>query len=88
MLLKRKAEKMRKMTGDERYYAPLDLRKVSMVKAVLMSCYTPFSEYCYSCQREFQLIRLVTYRVTDLGPNGTASRHLDSAHFSHSLPRI
>ena len=45
VLLKRKAKKLRKATGDSRYYAPLDHREISMVRAVLKSCWTPFSEY-------------------------------------------
>ena len=28
---------------DPRWYAPLDLREVSMFRAVMISCYTPFS---------------------------------------------
>ncbi|KAF7798663.1 hypothetical protein EIP86_009887 [Pleurotus ostreatoroseus] len=42
VLLKRKAKKLRKATGDSRYYAPLDHREISMVRAVLKSCWTPF----------------------------------------------
>lgn len=36
--------RIRKATGDERYYAPLDRRDVTMLRAVVISCYTPFSK--------------------------------------------
>ena len=46
--------RLRKTTGDSRYYAPLDVQEISMLRAVMISCYTPFSEsnsllaYCHS----------------------------------------
>ena len=40
--------RLRKTTGDARYYAPLDLQEISMLRAVMISCYTPFSMSCSS----------------------------------------
>ncbi|PSR73609.1 hypothetical protein PHLCEN_2v10528 [Hermanssonia centrifuga] len=42
VLRQRKAKKLRQATGDDRYYAPLDERQVSMSRAILTSCYMPF----------------------------------------------
>lgn len=36
--------RVRKSTGDSRYYAPLDRRETTLMHAIAMSCYTPFSE--------------------------------------------
>ncbi|GJE84696.1 MFS general substrate transporter [Phanerochaete sordida] len=41
-LLKTKAAKMRKQTGDERYWAPLDRRPHSLARSLALSCYVPF----------------------------------------------
>lgn len=41
-ILKRKARKLRKSTGDSRYWAPLERRRGSMLHSILMSCYVPF----------------------------------------------
>ncbi|EGN92061.1 hypothetical protein SERLA73DRAFT_191634 [Serpula lacrymans var. lacrymans S7.3] len=42
VILKRKASKMRKLTGDPKFYAPLDRRDGSLLSAILFSCYKPF----------------------------------------------
>ncbi|KAI0939121.1 hypothetical protein AcV5_000624 [Taiwanofungus camphoratus] len=42
VILKRKAARLRKETGNEKYYAPLDRRETSIARAILFSCYTPF----------------------------------------------
>ncbi|KAL6306779.1 major facilitator superfamily domain-containing protein [Sparassis latifolia] len=42
LLLKSKARRMRKETGNDKYYAPLDRREQSIFNAILFSCYTPF----------------------------------------------
>ncbi|EJU01785.1 MFS general substrate transporter [Dacryopinax primogenitus] len=42
VLLKRKAARLRKQTGDNRYYAPMDKIKRSLMRSVIVSCYTPF----------------------------------------------
>lgn len=42
VILKKKAQKMRKETKNDKYYAPLDKRDVSLAKSLLMSIYTPF----------------------------------------------
>ncbi|KAJ7162170.1 major facilitator superfamily domain-containing protein [Mycena filopes] len=42
VLLKRKAKKLRKETGDQTYWAPLDRRDTSLTRSLLLSCYVPF----------------------------------------------
>ncbi|KAJ6538832.1 major facilitator superfamily domain-containing protein [Mycena vulgaris] len=42
VLLKRKAHKLRKDTGDQAYWAPLDRRDTSLTRSLLLSCYVPF----------------------------------------------
>ncbi|KAJ7646641.1 MFS general substrate transporter [Roridomyces roridus] len=41
VLLKRKAQRLRKETGDERYWAPLDRRETSLSRSLVLSCYVP-----------------------------------------------
>ncbi|KZT61433.1 MFS general substrate transporter [Calocera cornea HHB12733] len=43
VLLKRKAQKLRKETGDDRYFAPMEKSKMSILRTVAASCYTPFN---------------------------------------------
>ncbi|TFY56809.1 hypothetical protein EVJ58_g7420 [Rhodofomes roseus] len=42
VLLKRKAARLRKKTGNEKYWAPLDRREGSLTHAIMASIYTPF----------------------------------------------
>ncbi|KAI9063366.1 MFS general substrate transporter [Trametes sanguinea] len=42
VILKRKARRLRKTTGDDRYYAPLEHQEHSLVRMILFSCSTPF----------------------------------------------
>ncbi|KAG9217484.1 hypothetical protein CCMSSC00406_0008596 [Pleurotus cornucopiae] len=42
VLRKRKAERLRKSTGELRYYAPLEKSDRSLFMAILVSCYKPF----------------------------------------------
>ncbi|KAJ7282653.1 major facilitator superfamily domain-containing protein [Mycena rebaudengoi] len=42
VLLKRKARRLRKSTGDDTYWAPLDRRDTSLARSLLFSCSTPF----------------------------------------------
>ncbi|KAJ7141168.1 major facilitator superfamily domain-containing protein [Mycena epipterygia] len=42
VLLKRKAHRLRKETGDQTYWAPLDRRDTSLARSLLLSCYVPF----------------------------------------------
>ncbi|KAJ3544006.1 hypothetical protein NM688_g5793 [Phlebia brevispora] len=42
VLVKNKAARLRKATGDDRYWAPLDRRQHSMLHAMVLSCYVPF----------------------------------------------
>ncbi|CCM00059.1 uncharacterized protein FIBRA_02086 [Fibroporia radiculosa] len=42
VILKRKAARLRKETGDNQYWAPLDRREGTLTQAILLSCYTPF----------------------------------------------
>lgn len=44
VLLKRKAARLRKETGNEKYWAPLDRPEGSILHAMLFSISTPFSE--------------------------------------------
>ena len=45
VLLKRRAAKLRRETGDEKYWALLDRHDKSIKESILASIYTPFSEY-------------------------------------------
>ncbi|KZT01401.1 MFS general substrate transporter [Laetiporus sulphureus 93-53] len=47
VLVKRKAARVRKETGDEKYWAPLDRRERSLFHAILFNCYTPFELLLY-----------------------------------------
>ncbi|EIW63416.1 MFS general substrate transporter [Trametes versicolor FP-101664 SS1] len=42
VIVKRKAQKLRKTTGDNRYYAPLERSEDSLARMILFSCSTPF----------------------------------------------
>jgi hypothetical protein len=42
VLLRRKARKLRKETGDERYKAPIEMMNKSVTKTVMWSCVRPF----------------------------------------------
>ena len=42
VLLRRKAERLRKETGDSRYYAPIERQERSLGKAIAYSCLRPF----------------------------------------------
>ncbi|KZT74445.1 MFS general substrate transporter [Daedalea quercina L-15889] len=42
VILKRKAAKLRKQTGNDKYWAPLDRREGSMMHKIMLSIYTPF----------------------------------------------
>ncbi|KAJ7049930.1 major facilitator superfamily domain-containing protein [Mycena amicta] len=42
VLLKRKAQRLRKETGDNSYWAPLDRRETSMARMLYLSCTVPF----------------------------------------------
>ncbi|CAK5262689.1 unnamed protein product [Mycena citricolor] len=42
VLLQRKSRRLRKVTGDERYWAPLDRREINLTRSLLLSCSVPF----------------------------------------------
>ncbi|KAH7921993.1 MFS general substrate transporter [Leucogyrophana mollusca] len=42
VILKKKASRVRKSTGDAKHYAPLDRREGSLTRAIAVSCYKPF----------------------------------------------
>ncbi|KAJ7049929.1 MFS general substrate transporter [Mycena amicta] len=42
VLIKRKAQRLRKETGDNSYFAPLDQRETSMARMLYLSCTVPF----------------------------------------------
>jgi hypothetical protein len=44
VLLKRKAERLRKETGDERYRAPMETQDKNIWKSLVVSCYKPFRQ--------------------------------------------
>jgi len=47
VLLQRKAAQLRRETGDQSYYAPLDKNQVNMMRAIAVSCYKPFEIIIY-----------------------------------------
>ncbi|KAF8920630.1 MFS general substrate transporter [Mucidula mucida] len=47
VLLKRKAARLRKTTGNAKYWAPLDRQNKNLLHAVVVSCYTPFQLMVY-----------------------------------------
>ncbi|KAI0366395.1 MFS general substrate transporter [Pilatotrama ljubarskyi] len=47
VILKRKAKKLRKTTGDKNYYAPIEHQEHSLFRMILFSCYTPFKLLFY-----------------------------------------
>lgn len=46
VLLKKKAARLRKATGDLNYWAPLDRSKTNLMNAIAISCYRPFQLIC------------------------------------------
>ncbi|TFY69956.1 hypothetical protein EVG20_g2924 [Dentipellis fragilis] len=42
VILKKKAQKLRKTTGNPDYWAPIERRETSLARALIVSCYTPF----------------------------------------------
>ncbi|KAG2151542.1 major facilitator superfamily domain-containing protein [Suillus clintonianus] len=42
VILKKKARRLRKSTGDPKFYAPLDRREGTLASAILLSCCKPF----------------------------------------------
>ncbi|KAI0269964.1 MFS general substrate transporter [Gloeopeniophorella convolvens] len=42
VILKWKAQRLRKSTGDQRYWAPLEKAGISLGRAIIVSCYKPF----------------------------------------------
>ncbi|KZP19408.1 MFS general substrate transporter [Athelia psychrophila] len=47
VLLKWKAARLRASTNDERFYAPLDVKDINLLRAVVVSCYKPFQLMAY-----------------------------------------
>jgi len=47
VLRKWKARKLRKETGDETWWAPLDRHEISMSRSLMLSCYVPFKLLLY-----------------------------------------
>ncbi|KAJ3747863.1 major facilitator superfamily domain-containing protein [Lentinula detonsa] len=47
VLRKRKAVRLRKSTGDNRYFAPLEKSEINLAQAILISCYKPFQLVLY-----------------------------------------
>jgi len=42
VILKQKAQRLREMTGNQNYYAPLEKENASLGRAIIISCYRPF----------------------------------------------
>jgi multidrug resistance protein len=57
VLLRRKARKLRKETGDERHKAPIEMMNKSVAKTVVMSCTRPFQ----------LLVLEVSYQASGMG---------------------
>ncbi|KAA1470849.1 MFS general substrate transporter [Dentipellis sp. KUC8613] len=47
VILKKKAQKLRKTTGNPNYWAPIERRQTSLARSLLVSCYTPFELILY-----------------------------------------
>ncbi|KAK7046011.1 hypothetical protein VNI00_007006 [Paramarasmius palmivorus] len=47
VLRQRKAAMLRKRTGDDKYWAPLDKQENNLTKAIMVSCYKPFELIVY-----------------------------------------
>jgi len=47
VLLKRKAQRLRKETGEERYFAPMEKSDKSIIRTIAFSCYKPFEILIY-----------------------------------------
>ncbi|KAI0829409.1 MFS general substrate transporter [Trametes gibbosa] len=47
VILKRKAKRLRKSTGDEKWYAPIERQEYKLVRMILNSCRTPFELLIY-----------------------------------------
>ncbi|KAF8659474.1 hypothetical protein AX16_001841 [Volvariella volvacea WC 439] len=47
VLLKAKARRLRRITGDSRYWSPLDKAEQRLSRAILISCYKPFQLMFY-----------------------------------------
>ncbi|OCH93586.1 MFS general substrate transporter [Obba rivulosa] len=47
IILKRKARRLRKKTGDDRYHAPIEREEKSLSHMILLSCYVPFKLIFY-----------------------------------------
>lgn len=41
--------RLRRETGDQRYWSPLDRREISMTQAIIRSCYVPFGKNILVC---------------------------------------
>ncbi|KAK6337220.1 hypothetical protein TWF718_010002 [Orbilia javanica] len=63
ILLQRKAAKIRRETGDDRYYAPYDKRTNGILKTVLVSCQRPFQLLVF----EPMVLALCTFTALLLG---------------------
>jgi hypothetical protein len=65
ILLKRKAWKLRKETGDDRYRAPIESEDKRLLRRLAISCYKPFGNYLDD-QFSGRVYLLTTLRAPDL----------------------
>lgn len=64
VLLRRKAQKLRKETGDERWNAPIEKMDKSILKTVLWSCIRPFQLLFFEPMvRHFKTPSRMIYRL-------------------------
>lgn len=63
VLLQRKAARIRRETGDDKYYAPYDKRDTGIFKTILLSCQRPFQLLCF----EPMVLALCTFTALLLG---------------------
>jgi len=63
VLLKRKAVRLRKETGDQRYYAPMEKQGISLLQLTIISCYRPFQVLLY----DRMVLLLDTWTALTLG---------------------
>ncbi|KAG9310763.1 major facilitator superfamily domain-containing protein [Chiua virens] len=65
IILKEKAARLRKVTGNVSYYAPSDNVQDGLVKSMMISCYRPFRMFCKVPSRRRKLIKVTELLIFD-----------------------
>ncbi|CAK5262687.1 unnamed protein product [Mycena citricolor] len=86
VLLRRKSRRLRKETGDERYWAPLDRHEINFAQSLLLSCYVPFS-MSHLTPFIFAMLNLF-FRASDVRQNGPSARYLDCSASRNLVPDV